>query len=74
MEGDYELFERRADGVLSWRGSVRAISAARLQVQLLALETNNECFALQATDRLVVAHVAAAREVPATAQEVSVAA
>ena len=59
MEQEYELFERRADGVLNWRGVVTGAAAARVRVQLLALETDNECFALSTPDRRVVAHVAA---------------
>jgi hypothetical protein len=67
MECEYELFERRTDGVLTWRGTVQDLDRARLQVKLIALETDNECFALQVPGRQVVAHAETTRNVPAAA-------
>ena len=58
METEYELFERRADGVLNWRGLVQGLSAARVRTRLLAIETENEVYALRSLDRVVVARVA----------------
>jgi len=60
MNQEYELFERRADGVLNWRGVVIGGAAARVRVRLLAVETDNECFAVRTADGSVVARVAAA--------------
>ena len=48
MEAEYELFERRTDGVLSWRGVVQGLAAARIRTRLLAIETDHECFARSA--------------------------
>jgi hypothetical protein len=59
MEQEFELFERRPDGVLNWRGVVIGAAAARVRVRLLAVETDNECFAVRTADRRVVARVAA---------------
>lgn len=68
MECEYELFERRLDGVLTWRGTVQQLDMARLRVKLLALETDNECFAMQVPGREVIAHAPATRGVlPAVA-------
>lgn len=47
MKYEYELYERRADGVLNWRGVVQGLDSARVAVQLLADDTGNECFAVQ---------------------------
>ncbi len=55
MEREYELFERRSDGVLTWRGIVVGLSAARVQTRLLSVETDNECFAIYGPERKVVA-------------------
>jgi hypothetical protein len=54
MEREYELFERRSNGVLNWRGVVYGLTAARTQTRLLAIETDNECFALRSDDRQIV--------------------
>ena len=59
MDREYELFERRPDGVLNWRGVVVGGAAARVRVRLLAVETDNECFAVRTADRKVVVRVAA---------------
>jgi hypothetical protein len=67
MERDYELFEHRPDGVLNWRGTVRGLAAAQLQVKLLALETGHDIHAMDAFDRRVVARAAAAVKTPAAA-------
>jgi hypothetical protein len=67
MECQYELFERRPDGVLNWRGTVQELDMARLRVKLLALETDNECFAMQIPGRQVIAHAPASRPVLAAA-------
>lgn len=55
MEREYELFERRGDGVLTWRGVVVGLSAARVQARLLSVETDNECFAMYSPDKKIVA-------------------
>lgn len=55
MEREYELFERRGDGVLSWRGVVVGLSAARVRTRLLSIETDNECFAVYGPERSIVA-------------------
>jgi hypothetical protein len=59
MDREYELFERRPDGILNWRGVVIGEAAARVRVRLLSVETDNECFAVRTADRTVVARVAA---------------
>ena len=46
MDLEYDLLERRSDGVLTWRGAVQGLAAARMQARRLALETGNECFAV----------------------------
>lgn len=46
MELDYDLLERRSDGVVTWRGAVHGLGTARAQARLLALQTGNECFAV----------------------------
>jgi len=63
MEREYELFERRSDGVLTWRGVVVGLEAARVQARLLSVETDHECFAMHAADKSVVARAMPA-EVP----------
>lgn len=45
MDQQYELYERRSNGVLNWRGMVNGLDGARVTVQLLTDETDNECFA-----------------------------
>jgi hypothetical protein len=57
MNRDYELFERRSDGVLSWRGVVQGLTNARVTVRLLADETGHECFAMHLPDKEIVARV-----------------
>jgi hypothetical protein len=49
MDGEYELFERRSDGTLSWRGLVNGLESAWVMVWLLCDETANECFAVDST-------------------------
>jgi hypothetical protein len=44
MDLEYDLLERRSDGVLTWRGTVHGLGAAQTQARRLALETGNECF------------------------------
>jgi hypothetical protein len=67
MEREYELFERRPDGVLNWRGTVQGLAAAQVRVRLLALETSHEVYAMYVPDRRVVARAAAAAGAPAAA-------
>ena len=55
MEREYELLERRSDGVLTWRGVVVGLNAARVQTRLLSIETDHECFAVYGPRRQVVA-------------------
>jgi hypothetical protein len=43
---EYELFERRTDGSLNWRGLVRGLDTARVTLWLLAGEIGRECFAM----------------------------
>ena len=66
MEREYELFERRSDGVLTWRGIVVGLSAARVQTRLLSVETDHECFAIYGPDRKIVA-----RALPLAARELA---
>jgi hypothetical protein len=55
MESDeYELFERRLDGSLSWRGVVHGLEHARVRVRLLASETDHECFAMYTPTKEIV--------------------
>lgn len=51
---EYELFEYRPDGSLSWRGLVRGLESARVTVWLLADEIGRECFAMDSTTREIV--------------------
>jgi hypothetical protein len=51
MHHEYEVYERRADGVVSWRGVVQGLDGARVSVQLLSDDTGNECFAVQCATR-----------------------
>ena len=51
---EYELFERRPDGSLNWRGVVRGFEDARVRVCLLATETDHECFAMSTPDKEIV--------------------
>jgi len=44
MDLDYDLLERRRDGVLTWRGAVHGLATARAQARWLELQTGNECF------------------------------
>ena len=55
MEREYELFERGSDGVLTWRGIVEGLNAARVQIRLLSIETDHECFAVYGPHRKIVA-------------------
>lgn len=57
MQRDYELFERRADGSLSWRGVVHGLEEARVRVCLLANETDHECFAMYTPLKQIVVRV-----------------
>lgn len=45
MYADYELFERRADGSLNWRGVVHSGDSIPVALRLLAEETGHVCFA-----------------------------
>lgn len=54
---EYDLFERRADGTLSYRGVVRGLEDARVRVHLLADDTDHECFAIHSTTQEVVERV-----------------
>ena len=51
MNSEYEIYERRRDGVVSWRGLSQGLEAARVTVQLLSAETGSECFAVQSATR-----------------------
>lgn len=57
MDGEYELFERRTDGSLTWRGVVQGLEQARVRVRLLANETDHECFAMCMPTKKVVLRV-----------------
>ena len=57
MDPEYDLFERMSDGSLSWRGFARGLEDARLRLARLAIETANECFAIDVTTGNIVAHV-----------------
>jgi hypothetical protein len=57
MEREYELFERRPDGSLNWRGVVHGLEHARVRVRLLANETDHECFAMYTPAREIVIRV-----------------
>jgi hypothetical protein len=46
---EYELFECRSDGSLSWRGLVRSLKGAQVTVWLLADQTGHQCFAMDST-------------------------
>ncbi len=48
MDLEVDLLERRSDGVLTWRGTVHGLAAARAQARQLAVETGNECFVVVA--------------------------
>lgn len=54
MDREYELFERRPDGSLNWRGVVHGREQARVRVHLLAIETDHECFAMYTPTREIV--------------------
>jgi len=57
MPRDFDLFERRRDGTLNYRGLVHGIEQARVQVRLLATETDHECFAICALTHDIVARI-----------------
>ena len=52
MDLEFDLLERRSDGVLTWRGTVRGLAAAHAQARQLAVETGNECFVSVASDEV----------------------
>jgi hypothetical protein len=54
---EYELFERRTDGSLNWRGVVHGLEHARVRVHLLANETDHECFAMHTPTREIVVRI-----------------
>ncbi len=57
MEREYELFERRPDGLLTWRGVVKGLEQARVQVCLMANATEHECFAMYTPAKDIVVQV-----------------
>jgi hypothetical protein len=54
---EYELFERRLDGLLNYRGVVRGLDNARVRVCLLANDTDHECFAIDSATHQVIARI-----------------
>jgi len=41
---EFDLLERRGDGVVTWRGAVRGLAAAQAQARRLTAETGNPCY------------------------------
>ena len=44
VEMEFDLLERRTDGVVTWRGVARGLVAAQAQARRLAMETGNPCY------------------------------
>jgi len=57
MTPEFDLFERRADGALTYRGLVSGLENARVRVWLLATETEHECYAQRSETREIVARI-----------------
>lgn len=57
MTREFDLFERRSDGTLTYRGLVDGIENARVRVRLLANETDHECFAICSDTHEIVARI-----------------
>jgi hypothetical protein len=57
MEREYEIFEQLADGSPMWRGHASGLPSVRRQLQEIAGETKNECFAIYLPTKEIVARV-----------------
>ncbi len=57
MPREFDLFERRPDGTLTYRGLVDGLENAQVRVRLLASETDHECFAVCADTHELVARI-----------------
>jgi hypothetical protein len=57
MEREYELFETLPDGSPMWRGHASGLNSVRQQLQRIARETKNECFAIYLPTREIVARL-----------------
>lgn len=57
MHREFDLFERRTDGTLTYRGVVDGVENARVRVRLLANETDHECFAICANTHEIVVRI-----------------
>jgi hypothetical protein len=57
MKREYDLFGRMSDGSLSWRGFAKGLEDARARLRRLAIETANECFAVNVASGDVVARI-----------------
>ena len=57
MQREFDLFERRTDGTLTYRGVVDGVDNARVRVRLLANETDHECFAICSSTQEIVARI-----------------
>ena len=61
MKREYDLFEMFPDGSSMWRGHVSGLQNVRLQLQLLAKETTNECVAMHLPTQEIAARINANR-------------
>src|SRR5207248_8306987 len=57
MEREYELFEKLPDGSPMWRGHASGLNSVRQQLQQIARETKNECFAIYLPTKEIVARL-----------------
>lgn len=57
MEREYEIFEQLPDRSPMWRGHASGLPSVRRQLQQLASETKNECFAIYLPTKEIVARV-----------------
>ena len=57
MEHDYDLFEVFPDHTVRWCGCIHGTRAALAKLQLLAQQTDNECFATDFSTQEIIGRV-----------------